>query len=388
VNSRMILGAVAALAACSGVSAAERLTRIDGNTAEVVVSAITAERVTLANGEVAFDDLWRIERMAPSAAASGKVARVVLEGGEIPVSRVIVTNGICRFDWVGGNDSALTQSVVRALLLTTGEATGEATARALEKVSDVDQVVAVGPDNAALLLDGIVKSVGANAILVQYQDKDRTLSRSKVATVVFGRTEAPARAAGPLPWKATVAGGAWVEGSDVRLADGVLTMTIGASALVIPWSQVCSLEHRSKKVSFLARMDPVRATEGSLVTLALPWQRDRNAMNQPLRLRGASRETGLGTHAPSELVFDVPEGAKRFLAVVGLDEEYGRGGDCVIVVQVDDREALRRRMHGKDAALAVDIEIRDGRKLTLRSESGENLDIGDHVNWYDARLLQ
>jgi hypothetical protein len=326
--------------------------------------------------------------MAPSAAASGLVTRVVLDGGEIPVSRVVVSNGMCRFDWVGGNDSALTQSVVRALLLTTDEATGEATARALEKVSDADQVVAVGPDNAALLLDGIVKSVGANAILVQYQEKDRTLSRSKVAAVVFGRTEAPTRAAGPLPWKATVAGGAWVEGSDVRLADGVLTMTIGASALVIPWSQVCSLEHRSKKASFLARMDPVRATEGSLVALALPWQRDRNAMNQPLRLRGAIRETGLGTHAPSELVFDVPEGSKRFLAVVGLDEEYGRGGDCVIVVQVDDREALRRRMRGKDAALAVDIEIRDGRELTLRTEPGENLDIGDHVNWYDARLLQ
>ena len=125
-NSRMILGAVAALAACSGVSAAERLTRIDGNTAEVAVSAITGERVTLANGEVAFDDLWRIERMAPSAAVSGKVARVVLEGGEIPVLRVIVTNGICRFDWVGENDAALTQSVVRALLLATGEATARA----------------------------------------------------------------------------------------------------------------------------------------------------------------------------------------------------------------------------------------------------------------------
>ena len=57
-------------------------------------------------------------------------------------------------------------------------------------------------------------------------------------------------------------------------------------------------------------------------------------------------------------------------------------------MQVDDREALRRRMRGKDAALPVDIEIRDGRKLTLRAEPGENLDIGDHVNWYDARLLQ
>jgi hypothetical protein len=384
----LILGAVAALTACGGAWAAERLTRVDGNTAEVAVSAITGERVTLAAGEVACDDLWRIERMAPSPAASGMVARVLLGVGEIPVSRVVVSNGICRFDWAGGTDAALTQSVVRALLLTTGEATREATARALEKTSDADQVVAVGPDNAALVLDGIVKWVGANAILVQYQDKDRTLSRSKVAAVVFGRPGAPARAPGPLPWRAVAAGGASMEGDDVRLADGVLTMTIDAGTLVVPWTQVCSLEHRSKKVSFLARMDPVRTTEGSLVALALPWQRDRNAMNQPLKLRGDIRETGLGTHAPSELVFDVPEGARRFLAVVGLDEEYGRGGDCVIVVQVDDREALRRRMRGNEAAIPVDIELRDGRKLTLRAEPGENLDIGDHVNWYDARLLQ
>jgi hypothetical protein len=387
----IILVAVVVMMGCSWLSAAERLTRIDGKTAEVQVVAIDGERVVLTNAAVAavaLDDLWRIERTAPSVAASGTVDRVVLNGGEIPVSRLTVTDGICRFDWAGGSDAAITQSVVRALLLATGAATGDATARALEKFSEADQVVAIGPDGAVLTIDGSVKSVGTNSIVVQYQGKDRTLSRSKVGAVVFGRAGATERAAGTLPWRATVVGGAGVEGNDVRLVDGVLTLTIGAGTLDVPWSKVCGLEHRGKMVRFLSRMDPVSASGDAIVSLALPWQRDRSAMKGPLRLRGEIRDTGLGTHAPSELVFDVPDGTQRFLAVVGLDEEFGQGGDCVIVVQVDDREALRRRMRGKDAPLSVDIEIRGSRRLTLRSEPGENLDIGDHVNWYDARFLQ
>ena len=84
----------------------------------------------------------------------------------------------------------------------------------------------------------------------------------------------------------------------------------------------------------------------------------------------------------------MPAGARRFLAVVGLDEEYGKRGDCVVTVLLDDREAFRRRLRGTDKALPADIEVGTARRLTLRAEPGENYDIADHVNWYDARILR
>ncbi len=382
----------AVLLAGRGVSAADRITRVDGTTAAVHVVAIDGERVVLTNATpaaVVLGDLWRIEVAPTPMAVGGLVERLIFEHGEIPARRLTFQDGLCRFDWTGGNEAGVTQTLVRAMILKSGAeaATREATERALEKTIPADQVVALGPNDAVLTLEGSVKNVGTNAIVLEYQGKDRTLNRAKVGAVVFGRTGTTDRAAGVLTWKATVAGGAWLEGDDARLANGTLVLTMGASSLAMPWSKVCSLEHRDSKVRFLSRMDPVQAIGGAIVALALPWQRDRSAMNRPLRLRGEIHESGLGTHAPSELVFDVPAGAQRFLAVVGLDEEFGRGGDCVVVVRVDEREALRQRLRGSDKPLPVDIEIRTGRRLTLRAEPGENHDIGDHVNWYDARLL-
>jgi len=381
-----------AFAVCGCSAAAERLTRIDGSAMDGRVAALDNERVVLTNAAVAavaLDDLWRIDCAPATGTVSGLVERVIFDRGEIPARLLAVSNGVCRFDWMGGREVGIAQAAVRALILAggTNAAAQEAVARALEKTTDVDQVVAVGQDNAVLTLDGGVKMVGARSIDLQYMEKDRTLSRAKVCAVVFGRTGTTDRAAEALPWKVTLAGGTRMEGDDVRLADGVLTLTLGVGTLDVPWSTVSRVEHRSKTIRFFSQLDPVSATGGAGVGLALPWQRDRSAMNQPLRLRGEIQDTGLGTHAPSELVFDLPAGGQRFLAVVGLDEEFGRHGDCVVVVQVDDREALRRRLRGTDVPAPVDIDVRNGRRLTLRAEPGENLDLGDHVNWYGARLL-
>jgi hypothetical protein len=379
-----VAGLALALVLGAGSAAAEQLTRIDGSFMEGAVTSIEGGTVVVSNTAVSLADLWRIDRTPPASVVSGLVERVILDQGEIPARRLSVQDGVCRFDWAGGSNVAIPRAAVRALILKTGAATQEATARALDKRIAADQVAAIGEDN--LTLDGRVKTVDA-AIVIEYQGRDRTVSRAKVGAVVFGRTGTTERAAVALPWKATVAGGAWMEASEVRLADGVLTLTIGVGTLEVPWARVFRVEHRGKRVRFLSGMDPVRATDGAVVTVPLPWQRDRSAMNRPLRLKGEIHDTGLGTHAPSELVFDVPEGAQRFMAIVGLDEEYGRRGDCVVVVQLDDRDALRRRLRGTDAPLPVDIEIGNVRRLTLCAEPGENHDLGDHVNWYDARFV-
>lgn len=373
-------------------STAERITTIDGKTFEGAVASIDADRLTLTNAaepSLTVTDLWRIDGSTVTPPPTGMTERVILDQGDIPARGVTLVDGICRFSWAGGSDVAVTQTAVRAILFATGTNTAlaEATARVVEQTTPMDRVVAVGQDNVVLTIEGSVKTVGASVIELQYHNKDRTLSRTKVGAAVFGRTESTNRIMRLLPWKATIAGGARLEATEVRLVDGVLNMTIGAASLTVPWTAVSMLEYRGSKVCFLSQLNPVRAVEGAIVALALPWQRDRSAMNKPLLLRGDVHASGLGTHAPSELVFELPEGAQNFMALVGLDEEYGKAGDCEIVILVDDREAFRRRLRGGDGAIPVDIDIRRGRRLTLRAEPGENLDLGDHVNWYDARLL-
>ena len=368
---------------------AEQVTLIDGKISEATVTAIEHDRMTLSSGTVPLNDIWRIERMTPSPAPSGMTERIVLDHGELRAECPTVNSGVCRFNWAAAADASLTRTVVRALILeaATNAAVDEAVTRALNRQSSADQVVVLGPDNMVLTLDGTVENVGASAIDMEYAGKNRTVSRGKVAAVLFRRPNRTPRRADPLPWRVTFADGTWLESDHVRLADAILTITTDGGALALPWTGVSRIEHRGRNIALLSALDPVSATNSAVMTVPLPWRRNRNAMNRPLRLQGRVRDTGLGTHAPSELVFAMPAGALRFLAVVGLDEEYGKRGDCVVTIRLDGREALRRRLRGTDEALPVDIDIGDARRLTLRAEPGENYDIADHVNWYDARVF-
>src|SRR5690606_17668131 len=53
---------------------------------------------------------------------------------------------------------------------------------------------------------------------------------------------------------------------------------------------------------------------------------DRNANGDALRIDGKRIDYGIGTHAPSVIEFDLPEGYRSFRATVGLDEGGTRQG--------------------------------------------------------------
>ncbi len=66
----------------------------------------------------------------------------------------------------------------------------------------------------------------------------------------------------------------------------------------------------------LSQLTPVLARQG-WGTLGI----DKSVEGKPLIVAGQPYERGLGTHAESLLVYAIPSGAKRFVAVVGLDDE-------------------------------------------------------------------
>ena len=366
---------------------ADRLTGVGGNVIEDTVVAIAGGYITLSNATMALDDVWQIVHAPAASAADLTMERVILQQGEIPARAITLEGGVCRFGWDGGQGGGVPRAAIRALVFEAGAGPGarEALARVLDKRPATDQVLALGPDNAPLPIAGAIAGISTHAVAMNYQGQNRSIARSRVCAAVLAGTGTVARVA--LPWKVVTAGGAWIESADARLAGERLTVDIGDGTLDIPWARVSRLEYRGRRLRFLSELDPVGAVQDAIVTLPLPWQRNRNVMGEPLQLQGETRDRGLGMHAPSELVFNLPEKARRFLAAVGLDERYGRKGDCVVLVLSGDREMFRGRLRGGEAPLAVDVELQTGGRLTVRAEAGENHDLGDHVNWYDARLL-
>ena len=116
-----------------------------------------------------------------------------------------------------------------------------------------------------------------------------------------------------------------------------------------------------------------------------------NAADQPLKVKGKSFEKGIGTHANSVIGFDVPEGVTKFKAIGGLDNggtDQQEGGATSVRFQVYADAAPQSPTEGApanahDPALAVEgLTVAPGLAATLTASEPDllsltNLDI-DH----------
>ena len=121
-------------------------------------------------------------------------------------------------------------------------------------------------------------------------------------------------------------------------------------------------------------------------------QYGRSCIDTPLRIGRKAYKHGLGTHAVSEIAVELPPGAKRFEAEVGVDNNADTGGvrgSVVFSAEVAGREAFATGVcKGGDAPTPVRVDLPAGaRELVLRVGDGGDGVACDQADWADARLV-
>jgi len=115
-------------------------------------------------------------------------------------------------------------------------------------------------------------------------------------------------------------------------------------------------------------------------------RRDRDVEDKPLRLARNQYRKGIGTHAPSEIVYHLDGKYERFHAVVGAAEA---GGTVVFQVFADDKKVYESGvMHGLRDAKEVDLPVAGVQRLRLVVTIAGDNHTADMANWADARLLR
>jgi hypothetical protein len=167
--------------------------------------------------------------------------------------------------------------------------------------------------------------------------------------------------------------------------------TLFGARVEVPLAEAASLETRGERVVYLSDLKPRSFQHTSFAGVSWPLTRDTAVTGRPLRLAGNTYDKGLGVHAKSIAVYDL-NGKFRWLeAVVGLDQRTGRLGRVRVKVLVDGKEQALgpdRELTGKDAPLAVRVNVERARELTLVVDFGSYGDVQAHVDWADARLLR
>ena len=149
------------------------------------------------------------------------------------------------------------------------------------------------------------------------------------------------------------------------------------------------------------RVESEAAEAGWVYLSDLPWesagagwtrsgdglpQRDLDVENQSLRLGARRFRKGVGTHAPSEIVYRLDGKYDRFRAEVGGAEA---GGTVVFELHGNGRQLYRSGlMHGRKEVEVVDVSIAGVSRLRLVVSDGGDGIGSDMANWAGARLHQ
>lgn len=115
---------------------------------------------------------------------------------------------------------------------------------------------------------------------------------------------------------------------------------------------------------------------------------DRTVDGQGMNMRGKRYMSGLGTHAPSTLIFEIPGGAAWFEASVGIDDETNGQGSVIASVLLDGREVYESPvLKGNMEPVVLRLPLHDAKQIMLRANATRDGQRFDHMNWADARFV-
>jgi hypothetical protein len=180
-----------------------------------------------------------------------------------------------------------------------------------------------------------------------------------------------------------------------RIDRNVLTaQTNYKETIHVAMKDVAALDIYGGKATYLSDLKPTKYEYRSYQGEEFTWSGDRNLAGEQLQLNAAHGTTtfdkGIAVHGECQLSYALDGKYSRFEAVVGLDARLGKRGSVNVFVMVDGKEHKfndGKPLTFESHALPVQINVKGANELTLVVKWGQGGNVGDHVNWCDARLI-
>lgn len=378
------------IAASGGVLDAQQpaLVLLDGKTLAATEFEIAAGQVR-AQGlpeELAIDDLRRIELGQKVVIPSEKPQVVVELRARGRLSGKSATIGDEKCVVIGPfGEVAIPIDALRAIRFQPSTQQPDLDKAIQAPSADQDRIFFT-VDGKSGSVSGLIESLSDKELSFQIEGQTRTIPRDRLVGIVIAQPLADDAAA---PALAIFTDGSQVGGELVSLNREKLVLgPPGGGEISVPRSAVASIQIRSAREVFLSDLKPLAAEQQAIVTLPRPWQADRSVLGGPLTIGNRVFEKGIGVQARSSLTFAAEARFDTLAAVIGIDAETGGKGDCNFSVLGDGQSLFSRRMKGSDAPHEMQINIAGVRQITLLVEPGADLDLSDHADWGDLRMIK
>ncbi len=389
----LIVLAVAPAIAQDDLTTKDTISAIDGRTIEGVIAAIDQQgQIHLVDGssiglaqvlDIARNVTVEEKRQLPIEVHLAHGGTLLSKSAQLNNERVALATSFGSIE--------LPIESVRAIVFRPASLTDAVSASIASPSNQFDSVWAESSEGLHSA-SGLVRSIADGKVMGEFSGQDRSISLAKVVAYVAADLglKPPTGLA-----QIHLSDGSQVLASIDGLVDQRLTVQIpGGVRAEIPWGSVARIAIESDRLVWISDLQPIESIQEPLVTNSRATQNDRSIDGNPLTLRTSQQrellkfDKGLGVHAYARLVYRNDAGYDRLNAIAGIDSETQGYGDCVFSVRGDGIELWSQRIRGTDDPVIVEVDVSNVQEISLIVEPGAQLDLADHANWCNARLLK
>lgn len=396
--TRSILGVMLGVATAAG-DQLETIELLEGTSIQATVASIREDGQISGEGiekPLHVNDVRALVRSTVGPVAAAGAITVELSGaGQLRAKRITLADESCQIAWKIGDDLRIPIDALRTIRFDVDPPIESFQSAAGNPVAGFDRVF-VKDGERVHQIPGLLDKLTADAVIFIRDDDEVRLPRSRVYGLVLA--DVGEAALDGARCRVQLRDGSIISGAVEKLGDGVLSIKVlRAATVAVPWNFVSRIDVESPRLTYLSDMEPAEIFQRSIVSVSRPWQRDRSVTGQALELRVTEGQSpssigfkkGIGTQPQCRLTYNVGGGYELFLAALGIHTGTGGRGDCVVSVLADGKEVYSQRVTGRDQQPhQIRLDIRGVRRLTIAVEPGNDLDLADHVNWCDARLIR
>jgi len=236
---------------------------------------------------------------------------------------------------------------------------------------------------SAIDKNGITVTGEGNQPIVVPWDSVRTVTLATVAA----SGENPGGAQRGV--RVTLADGSILTAPTIAFAGDKAALGSGDAKRDLAGAAIVAIEQVNGPVAWLSSLPPSESIHTPFLETAFPARMDRTVRGEPIRFADRTFPRGIGVHAQSKLVWQLPEGNRyktfRTQYAIDGDKPYA---NVTVRVKLDDKVVHEQAdfVAGKLADV-VKAPLAGAKTLTLEVDYGKTYDVQDRFNWIEPALL-
>lgn len=263
----------------------------------------------------------------------------------------------------------------------------EAYTEALTNRDPTQDTLIVAQDGKVNTLRGVLEKLTESGGTFKWRERSVPIDRTRI----FGLVLAKGAGAPAAPQARCILenGSVWAG----RLTGGdeqKLELELAAGPTIdIAIDLINDIRFRNEHFVFLSDLEPASYEFTPWGVTRWEYRKDRSVANRPLQIGGQVFDRGIGMHSRSALTYTLNEPFQHLAASIGIDDAVGSRGNVVFRVIADGRELFNSGpVSGSDDPKPLLVSLGGAKTLQLVVDFGEDLDVGDHADWGNARLLK